>query len=114
MNEPKIKPQFKEFAIAYCGEAKANAEKAAIMAGYSERYARGNAHKLVARRDVQQYIQYVNAVGLPGKVNPIATIQDIQAFWTSVINDTTLEIKDRLRASELLAKSRGAFNNNEW
>lgn len=113
MNEPKIKPQFKEFAIAYCGDAKANAEQAAIMAGYSPRYARGNAHKLVARRDVQEYIQYLNTVGLPGKVNKIATVKEIQTFWTTVLNDTTLEIKDRLRASELLAKSRGAFNN-EW
>lgn len=113
MNEPKIKPQFKEFAIFYCGDAKANAEQAAIMAGYSPRYARGNAHKLVARRDVQEYIQYLNVVGLPGKVNKIATVKEIQAFWTEIINDPTHEIKDRLRASELLAKSRGAFNN-EW
>lgn len=114
MKEPQIKAQFKEFAILYCGEAKGNAEQAAIMAGYSPRYARGNAHKLVARRDVQEYIQYLNVVGMPNKGQHIATIGEIQAFWTSVITDSTFEIKDRLRASELLGKSRGAFNANEW
>ena len=114
MKEPQIKAQFKEFAILYCGEAQGNAERAAIMAGYSPRYARGNAHKLVARRDVQEYIQYLNVVGMPNKAQHIAAIADIQAFWTSVFNDPTYEIKDRLRASEMLAKSRGAFNTNEW
>ena len=32
------------------------AEKAAIEAGYSERYARGNAHKLVANSGIAEYI----------------------------------------------------------
>lgn len=114
MKEPEIKAQFKEFAILYCGECKGNAEQAAIKAGYSPRYARGNAHKLVARRDVQEYIQYINVVGMPNKALRVATITEIQAFWTSVLNDPTYEIKDRLRASELLGKSRGAFNTNEW
>lgn len=34
-----------------------NAEQAAIRAGYSEKYARGNAHKLVANSFIQEYIQ---------------------------------------------------------
>lgn len=34
-----------------------NAEQAAIRAGYSERYARGNAHKLVANSCISEYIQ---------------------------------------------------------
>ena len=34
-----------------------NAEQAAIRAGYSEKYARGNAHKLVANGCIQEYIQ---------------------------------------------------------
>ncbi|MCY7152231.1 terminase small subunit [Streptococcus gallolyticus subsp. gallolyticus] len=33
-----------------------NAEQAAIRAGYSEKYARGNAHKLVANVSVKNYI----------------------------------------------------------
>ena len=34
-----------------------NAEAAAIRAGYSPRYARGNAHKLVAKSCIREYIQ---------------------------------------------------------
>ncbi len=34
-----------------------NAEKAAIRAGYSPRYARGNAHKLVANSCIAEYIR---------------------------------------------------------
>lgn len=33
-----------------------NAEQAAIKAGYSEKYARGNAHKLVANVSIKNYI----------------------------------------------------------
>ena len=34
-----------------------NAEEAAITAGYSEKYARGNAYKLVAKSGVKSYIE---------------------------------------------------------
>ena len=113
MNEPKIKPQFKQFAIFYAGEAKANAVEAARLAGYSEKYAKKYSHKILVRDDVQQYLRYISEVGLPNSKDHIATIAETQAFWTTVFNDQTLEIKDRLRASELLAKTKGAFNN-EW
>ena len=53
MEEPKIKPQLKLVAIYYVGECAGNAEASAVKAGYSKRYARGNAYKLVARKDVQ-------------------------------------------------------------
>lgn len=34
-----------------------NAEQAAIRAGYSEKYARGNAHKLVAHSGIESYLK---------------------------------------------------------
>ena len=114
MIEPKIKPQFKQFAIFYAGEAKANAVEAARLAGYSEKYAQKYSHKILARDDVQKYLKFVNEVGIPNSKDHVATISEIQAFWTSIMNDTSAEIKDRLRASELLGKSRGAFNTNDW
>lgn len=45
----------KRFADEYLVDL--NAEQAAIRAGYSERYARGNAHKLVANSCIAEYIQ---------------------------------------------------------
>lgn len=114
MIEPKIKAQFKQFAIFYAGEAKANAVEAARLAGYSEKYAAKYSHKILVRDDVQAYLKYINEVGIPNEKNQIATISEIQSFWASIMNDPTFELKDRLRASELLAKSRGAFNVNGW
>lgn len=116
MEEPKIKPQLKLVATYYCGECAGNAEAAAVKAGYSKKYARGNAYKLVARKDVQAYIAYLRYLQNNDPSNPalhIATINEIQGFWTNVMNNKGYEVKDRLRASELLAKAQGAFNN-DW
>ena len=116
MNEPKIKPQLKLVATYYMGECAGNAEAAAVKAGYSKKYARGNAYKLVARRDVQEYIAYLKYLQANDPTNPalhIATINEIQSFWTNIMNGMQYETKDRLRASELLAKAQGAFNN-DW
>ena len=41
--------------------------------------------------------------------NNIAELTDIQEFWTKVFNDDNEFMKNRLRASELLAKSKGGF-----
>lgn len=116
MNEPKIKPQFKLVATYYVGECAGNAEKSVIKAGYSPKYARGNAHKIVARRDVQEYIEYLRYLQANNPANPvlhIATLNEIQAFWTNVMNNKNERTNDRLKASEYLAKVQGAFNN-EW
>ena len=44
------------------------------------------------------------------KINPlIATREERQAFWTSIMKDPAFEPRDRLKASELLAKSEGDF-----
>ena len=113
MDEPKIKPQLKMVAIYYVGECAGNAEKAAIKAGYSEKYARGNAYKLVARDDVKRYIDYLNSLTPANTTYHIATIAEIQGFWTETMNDFRQETKDRLRASELLCKVLGGFNS-DW
>lgn len=75
--------------------------------------ARGNAYKLIARQDVQQYIAYLRYLQSVNPTSPIlhiATINEIQGFWTNVMDSNRYDIKDRLRASELLAKSIGAFD----
>lgn len=114
MDEPKIKPQLKLVATYYMGECAGNAENSAIKAGYSPKYARGNAYKLIARKDVQEYMAYLEYLRQTNPASPtlhIATLNEIQGFWTNIMNGTEWELKDRLRASELLAKSKGAFNN---
>lgn len=106
----KLTPRLKLLAEYYCGECLGNAEKAAIKAGYSVAYARGNASKLVAKSCVQEYIREINA---KTESENIATIKDIKRFWSDVMNDEDEMMKNRLRASELLAKAGGMFNT-DW
>lgn len=39
----------------------------------------------------------------------IAELEDIYTFWTNVLNDPNAKMNDRLKASEYLAKAKGAF-----
>lgn len=39
----------------------------------------------------------------------IATMEDINRFWTETMNNEDLEMKDRLKASELRARAAGGF-----
>ena len=39
----------------------------------------------------------------------IATMEEINRFWTEVMNNNALEMKDRLKASELRARAAGGF-----
>ena len=51
----KLNERQKRFADEYLIDL--NAEQAAIRAGYSKKYARGNAHKLVANSGIAEYIK---------------------------------------------------------
>lgn len=112
MEEPKIKEKYKIVAKKYMGECLGNAEQAMIAAGYSPNYARGNASKFMQKDSVCKYIEYLKWTMRDRTEKEIATICDIQEFWTTIMNSGRYETKDRLRASELLAKSQGAFNND--
>ena len=43
------------------------------------------------------------------KNNTIASLEDIFEYWTNVFNDPKVGNRDRLKASELLAKAKGGF-----
>lgn len=43
------------------------------------------------------------------KNNSIATLDEIFTFWTKMYNDPTVSNRDKLKASELLAKAKGGF-----
>lgn len=42
----------------------------------------------------------------------VATMEDINAFWTNIMNNEQETTTNRLKASELRAKSLGAFVEN--
>ena len=97
-----LTPKRQAFVQAYAG----NATTAAKAAGYSERTAHVIGHELLKKPEIQEAIQ--NRTG--ERVNSlIADREERQAFWTSVLRDEGTDLKDRLRASELLARSEGDF-----
>lgn len=89
-------------AFAACG----NAAQAAREAGYSERTARSQGQRLLTNVDILKYIRELQGQVAAGR---IASMLQVRAFWSDVLNDPAEKTADRLRAGELLAKAAGAF-----
>ena len=90
------------FVEAYNG----NATEAMIAAGYSAKSAASNVDKILKNTEIQAAIQNREKARNSAA---IATRDERQTFWTSVLRDPETELRDRLRASELLGKSEGDF-----
>ena len=92
----------------FCREyaASGNATQAAINAGYSRKTAKSQGQRLLTFVDVQAYIEELTEAARSEKIADIAKIQE---FWTAIFQDATAKTADRLKASELLARSQGAF-----
>ena len=83
-----------------------NATRAAQAAGYSQRTAYPIGQRLLKNVEISQAI---NSAMTERKNQLIATREQRQEFWTAVMTDTEQDMRSRLRASELLAKSEGDF-----
>ena len=94
----------RRFAESYaaCG----NAAQAAREAGYSERTARSQGQRLLTDADI---LAYVHQLQEQSAVARIATVNQAKAFWSDIFRDPEQKTADRLKASELLARSAGAF-----
>jgi len=92
----------KIFVEAFAG----NAAAAAIEAGYSRKSAGSIGSKLLKNPRIAEAIQSREQ---GASLSRIADRQSRQAFWTSVMDSEQADMKDRLKASELLAKSEGDF-----
>ena len=87
------------FIDSYSG----NIKEAAALAGLSYDYAR----RLVTKSHIRDAIR--NREHTEVRRRRIATRQQRQQFWTKTMNDDSLNMGDRLRASELLGKSEADF-----
>lgn len=83
-----------------------NATESAIAAGYSKKYAGTNADKLLKNTNIQDYIKERNKELDSEK---IATMKEVKEFWTRLMRSPATEDKDALKASELIARTNGAF-----
>lgn len=81
-----------------------NMKKAMIDAGYSETYADRNSKYLlgIIGADIKAQQDEIKQEG-------IKSIADIQQWWSDVVGDDQQEMRDRMKASELLVKSQGGF-----
>ena len=116
----KLNERQKRFADEYLIDL--NAERAAIRAGYSKKYARGNAHKLVANSCISEYIKKRMA---EKESELIADQDEVLKYLTAVMRgeekDETLTVNpmgelekisvrkqaNQLKAAEMLAKRHG-------
>lgn len=86
--------------------ASGNATESAVKAGYSEKYAGQNSDKLLKNTNIQIYIEELNK---KVKDKRIADITEVKEFWTNVLRNNDAKMQDRLKASEYIAKTNGAF-----
>lgn len=100
----KLTLKQKRFADEYI--ISGNAYKSAIKAGYSENYSKGNVVKLLENESVKNYLETQLKL-LESK--KIATMQEVHEFWAAVLREQENDLKDRLKASEYIAKTNGAF-----
>ena len=98
----------KRFCQYYVGECVGNVVQSALKAGYSNNYANHRAYQLLENVEIKNYIKELSR---DSESKRIATAEDIQAFWTDILNNPEEQTKNRLRASELLAKVQGLFND---
>ncbi|WP_288847896.1 terminase small subunit [uncultured Sneathia sp.] len=83
-----------------------NATDSAIKSGYSKKTAYAIGSKLLKEVKIQEYL---NDITKNSDTTRIMNMEQIQEFWASVVNDKKAKLTDRLKASEYIAKSSGAF-----
>ena len=99
-----LNPRQKKFAELYA--ATGNALQSAIGAGYSPQHAQRNAHKFLENIGIRAYLRTMTEAD---RASRIATVEELREFWTATLRDGGHEMKDRLKASDMLGKSLGVF-----
>lgn len=81
-----------------------NMKKAMIDAGYSETYADKNSKYLlgIIGEQIKEEQEEI-------KSKQIKSVEEIQEWWAEMMENTGAKDADRIKCSELLAKSQGAF-----
>jgi phage terminase small subunit len=99
-----LNPKQARFVAEYLKDL--NATQAAIRAGYSKKTAGSQAHDLLKKPEISLLV----AQGQQAHIDrAIATRAERQKFWTKIMQDAGEDLRDRLKASELLGKSEADF-----
>lgn len=100
----KLTPKQQAFADYYIQTG--NATEAAIKAGYSEKTARITGCENLTKPNIVTYIEEKQK---EIDAQRTADIVEVRVFWTETMRNSTNRMKDRLKASELIARTSGAF-----
>jgi phage terminase small subunit len=98
--------QQKKFADYYIESG--NATESYKRAGYKAKgnVAEANASRLLRNAKVMEYIAERNK---QLESHRIADMTEVKEFWTNLLRDVQADAKDRLKASEYIAKTNAAF-----
>ena len=96
---------FADYYISNGGNG-SDAYKKAYPSCKKDDTARVNASKLLTNANIAKYIRNKNNDLSSSR---IADMKEIKEFWTNMVRDGENDPKDRLKASELIAKTNGAF-----
>ncbi|MCC6314200.1 MAG: terminase small subunit [Thermomicrobiales bacterium] len=111
------------FVDAYIGEARFNATKAALMAGYSERSARQEGSRLLSNDDISARIsEELRRRSMPGDA-VLAELTDIAtANWREFVTiktnpktgaqiEVSMDLGAKVKSLEILAKAHGLLTD---
>ena len=81
-----------------------NMKKAMIDAGYSETYADRNSQYLmgIIGDDIKAMQEELKAEG-------IKSVEEVQQWWSSLLDDENVDMNTKMRASEDIVRSQGGF-----
>lgn len=100
----KLTEKQKRFADYYIETG--NASESAIRAGYSKKTACETGYENLRKPHIADYVKERNKELESPR---IANMTEVKEFWTSFLRSDTIDSKDRLKASEFIAKTNGAF-----
>ena len=109
----KLNARDKKFADEYIRTGKII--ESAIKAGFAESTARDRAAEWLnpdSKSAKLSVLEYINEINKKIEKEKIADAKEIQEFWTKTFRDEEVEMKARIKTSELLAKVQGAFVEN--
>lgn len=109
----KLNARDKKFADEYIRTGKII--ESAIKAGFAESTSRNRAAEWLSPNSKSaktSVLEYINEINKKIEKEKIADAKEIQEFWTKTFRDEEVEMKDRIKTSELLAKVQGAFVKN--
>ena len=83
------------------------ATDAARLAGYKAKT--DNSFQSIGAENLRKLAEYIKGRDALLESPRIATMEEVNAFWTATMRDESQEMKDRLKASEMRARAAGGF-----